>query len=131
MTDTRRKLVVGNWKMHGSRVANAELLAALLAARPFGLDQGARSEDLHEPAIAGVEIGRPVDQARYRALEMNAQAEALRIETHRHVEVARADGHVVEAVSLGQAFQGASSLVVPRCPASNPVARRLNGSPAS
>ena len=34
----RRKLVVGNWKMHGSRPANAELLAALLAARPFGAD---------------------------------------------------------------------------------------------
>ena len=34
----RRKLVVGNWKMHGSRPANAELLAALLAARPFGSD---------------------------------------------------------------------------------------------
>jgi triosephosphate isomerase len=34
----RRKLVVGNWKMHGSRVANAELLSALLAARPFGAD---------------------------------------------------------------------------------------------
>ena len=26
----RRKLVVGNWKMHGSRAANAELLAALV-----------------------------------------------------------------------------------------------------
>ena len=34
----RRKLVVGNWKMHGSRVANAELLSALLAARPFAAD---------------------------------------------------------------------------------------------
>lgn len=34
----RRKLVVGNWKMHGSRAANAELLAALLAARPFAAD---------------------------------------------------------------------------------------------
>ena len=34
----RRKLVVGNWKMHGSRPANAELLSALLAARPFGSD---------------------------------------------------------------------------------------------
>ena len=34
----RRKLVVGNWKMHGSRVANAELLSALLAARPFLAD---------------------------------------------------------------------------------------------
>lgn len=30
-----RKLVVGNWKMHGSRPANAELLAGVLAARPF------------------------------------------------------------------------------------------------
>ena len=29
------KLVVGNWKMHGSRPANAELLAAVLAARPY------------------------------------------------------------------------------------------------
>ena len=34
----QRKLVVGNWKMHGSRPANAELLATLLAARPFGAD---------------------------------------------------------------------------------------------
>jgi triosephosphate isomerase len=36
----RRKLVVGNWKMHGSRPANAELLAALLGARPYGCDVG-------------------------------------------------------------------------------------------
>jgi triosephosphate isomerase (TIM) len=34
----RRKLVVGNWKMHGSRPANAELLAALQSARPYGAD---------------------------------------------------------------------------------------------
>jgi triosephosphate isomerase len=34
----RRKLVVGNWKMNGSRPANAELLAALLGARPYGCD---------------------------------------------------------------------------------------------
>jgi triosephosphate isomerase len=34
----RRKLIVGNWKMHGSHPANAELLAALLGARPFGAD---------------------------------------------------------------------------------------------
>ena len=31
---SRNKLVVGNWKMHGSRAANAELLSALLAGRP-------------------------------------------------------------------------------------------------
>ncbi len=34
----RRKLVVGNWKMHGSRVANAELLAAMVQARPYAAD---------------------------------------------------------------------------------------------
>jgi triosephosphate isomerase (TIM) len=34
----RRKLVVGNWKMHGSHPANAELLAGILSARPFGAD---------------------------------------------------------------------------------------------
>jgi triosephosphate isomerase len=32
---TRRRLVVGNWKMNGSRVANAELLAGLKAAGPL------------------------------------------------------------------------------------------------
>jgi triosephosphate isomerase len=32
---TRRNLVVGNWKMHGSHPANAELLAGILSARPF------------------------------------------------------------------------------------------------
>ena len=36
--DTNRKLVVGNWKMHGGHVANAELLQGVLAARPFGCD---------------------------------------------------------------------------------------------
>jgi triosephosphate isomerase len=34
----RRKLVVGNWKMHGSRPANAELLAAIAGARPYAAD---------------------------------------------------------------------------------------------
>ncbi len=34
----RRKLVAGNWKMHGNHAANAELLAGITAARPFGCD---------------------------------------------------------------------------------------------
>ena len=34
----RRKLVVGNWKMHGSRPVNAQLLSALVGARPYGCD---------------------------------------------------------------------------------------------
>ena len=35
---TRKKLVVGNWKMHGSHKANAELLDGILAAGPLGCD---------------------------------------------------------------------------------------------
>ena len=34
-TAARRRLVVGNWKMHGSRAANADLLAGLQAASPW------------------------------------------------------------------------------------------------
>ncbi|MBL8308182.1 MAG: triose-phosphate isomerase [Rubrivivax sp.] len=37
-TSARRPLVVGNWKMHGSRPANAELLAGVLAGRPYACD---------------------------------------------------------------------------------------------
>jgi len=35
---TRRKLVVGNWKMHGSRSANAPLLSGILESRPYTCD---------------------------------------------------------------------------------------------
>lgn len=38
--DKRRKLVVGNWKMHGSLTGNAELLASLRAAEPCDADVG-------------------------------------------------------------------------------------------
>jgi triosephosphate isomerase len=38
MNMTRRKLVVGNWKMHGSRPANAALLDGIGQARPYGCD---------------------------------------------------------------------------------------------
>ena len=34
----RRKLVVGNWKMHGSRASNAPLLAGLKEAGPWNAD---------------------------------------------------------------------------------------------
>ncbi|HEU5295719.1 MAG TPA: triose-phosphate isomerase [Burkholderiaceae bacterium] len=34
----RRKLVVGNWKLHGSRATNEPLLAGVAGARPFGCD---------------------------------------------------------------------------------------------
>ena len=35
---SRRKLVVGNWKMHGNRAANAQLLAGLKEAGPWNPD---------------------------------------------------------------------------------------------
>ena len=35
---SRSKLIVGNWKMHGSHSANAKLLAGIVAARPFIAD---------------------------------------------------------------------------------------------
>jgi triosephosphate isomerase (TIM) len=37
-TMTRRKLVVGNWKMNGNRAGNVELLAGLKALGPFVAD---------------------------------------------------------------------------------------------
>lgn len=38
MMSARKKLVAGNWKMHGSRASNAELLGGILQAGPFGAD---------------------------------------------------------------------------------------------
>jgi triosephosphate isomerase (TIM) len=35
---SRKKLIVGNWKMHGSHPANAELLAGIVAGRPYLAD---------------------------------------------------------------------------------------------
>jgi len=34
----RRNLVAGNWKMHGSHKANAELLAGIVGSRPYACD---------------------------------------------------------------------------------------------
>jgi triosephosphate isomerase len=34
----RKKLIVGNWKMHGSHAGNAELLSGIVGARPFLAD---------------------------------------------------------------------------------------------
>jgi triosephosphate isomerase (TIM) len=36
----RKKLIVGNWKMHGNRASNEALLNGVLAARPFAADVG-------------------------------------------------------------------------------------------
>jgi triosephosphate isomerase len=79
----RRKLIVGNWKMHGSRPANAALLAAITGARPFladvavcvpfpyltetaatlaatGIDWGAQDCSAHEHGAYTGEVSAPM-----------------------------------------------------------------------
>ena len=72
MSTGRRKLVLGNWKMHGSRAANAELLAALLAGRPYTADVAVCVPFvfLHETAatLAGSDL-------RWGAQDVSAQAQ--------------------------------------------------------
>lgn len=57
----RRKLVAGNWKMNGSRSANAELIAGIVAARPFGCEVALCVPYPYLPqtasALAGTDIG--------------------------------------------------------------------------
>ena len=68
----RSKLVIGNWKMHGSRPANAQLLAALRAAHPLGVAAAVcvPSVFLYETAatLAGSEI-------RWGAQDVSAHAQ--------------------------------------------------------
>ena len=66
----RRKLVVGNWKMHGSRAANAELLAALLAARPFALDVAVCPPAVFVSEVAATLAGSDI---RWGAQDVSAQ----------------------------------------------------------
>ena len=66
----RRKLVVGNWKMHGSRAANAELLAALLAARPFVADVAVCAPFVY---LADVASSLAASEIRWGAQDVSAQ----------------------------------------------------------
>ena len=66
----RRKLVVGNWKMHGSRVANAELLSALIAARPFGVDVAVCAPFVFLSEVAAMLAGSDI---RWGAQDVSAQ----------------------------------------------------------
>lgn len=68
----RRKLVVGNWKMNGSRPANAELLAALLAARPYGADVAVCVPAVFIPETAATLAGSDL---RWGAQDVSAHAE--------------------------------------------------------
>ncbi len=68
----RRKLVVGNWKMHGSRAANAELLAQLLAARPFGSDVAVCTPFVY---LADTAIALAASDVRWGAQDVSAHAQ--------------------------------------------------------
>jgi triosephosphate isomerase (TIM) len=48
----RTKLVVGNWKMHGSRAANEPLLAAVAQGRPYGCDVAVCAPFLYVAEVA-------------------------------------------------------------------------------
>ena len=68
----RRKLVIGNWKMHGSRAANAELLAGVLAARPFGCDVAVCAPFVY---IADAALTLAASDVRWGAQDVSAQAQ--------------------------------------------------------
>jgi triosephosphate isomerase len=68
----RRKLVVGNWKMHGNRVANAELLAGILAARPFLADVAVC---VPYPYLADTAVSLAGSELRWGAQDCSAHAQ--------------------------------------------------------
>ena len=65
----RRKLVVGNWKMNGSRAANAELLAALKAAGPWVAEVAVCAP---APYLADVALSLQCDGIRWGAQDCSA-----------------------------------------------------------
>ena len=67
----RRKLVVGNWKMHGSHPANAELLAGILGARPFGCDVAVC---VPFPYLSETAVGLAASDVRWGAQDCSAHA---------------------------------------------------------
>ncbi len=68
----RKPLIVGNWKMNGSRPANAELLAALLAARPFANDIAVCVPFVYLQETAATLAGSDI---RWGAQDVSAQAQ--------------------------------------------------------
>lgn len=56
----RRKLVVGNWKMHGSRTANAELLRGIVAAEPFAAEMAVCAPFPYLADVAAAVAGKAI-----------------------------------------------------------------------
>jgi triosephosphate isomerase (TIM) len=67
----RRKLVAGNWKMNGSHAANAELLAGIAAARPFGCDV---TVCVPFPYLAGAAVALAGSDLRWGAQDCSVHA---------------------------------------------------------
>jgi triosephosphate isomerase len=67
----RRKLVAGNWKMHGSHTANAELLAGILGAGPFGCDVAVC---VPFPYLSQAAVALAASDIRWGAQDVSAQA---------------------------------------------------------
>lgn len=65
----RRKLIVGNWKMNGSRLANAELLAGLQAAGPWDAEVAVCAPF---PYLADVALSLQGDAIRWGAQDCSA-----------------------------------------------------------
>lgn len=60
MSHTRRRLVAGNWKMHGSRAANAALVAGVRAALPADADCVLCPPFVYLPDVAAAVAGSPI-----------------------------------------------------------------------
>ncbi|KAF4529839.1 hypothetical protein B566_EDAN018334 [Ephemera danica] len=69
---TRRKFVAGNWKMHGSHAANAELLAGILAAKPFAADV---TVCVPFPYLSEVAVALAGSDVRWGAQDVSAHAQ--------------------------------------------------------
>ena len=68
----RRKFVAGNWKMHGNHSANAELLAGIAAARPFGCDVAVC---VPFPYLAETAVALAGTDLRWGAQDVSAQSQ--------------------------------------------------------
>ena len=64
MSRPRRSLVAGNWKMYGSRAANAALLQGVRAAVPAGVEADRMNGKV--PLPVGLPLTTPVVASRVR-----------------------------------------------------------------
>lgn len=68
----RKKLVIGNWKMHGSRAVNAELLSGILAAGPLPCDAAVCVPFVY---VADTAVSLAASALRWGAQDVSAHAQ--------------------------------------------------------